>query len=177
MFRRWRNTRGFGVHSPFGFQIVQRVIRRQRGYAYYSYPDIEKACGAHCHDNATAGEAKFLLRLACLIKVSAAFLPHGSHKAFMLALRSVNPHIRFIKTAARLDVCDIVATKGELLPLKTLSEYIAIPGRTLLIKDLPDGWGDRLFSSMNEGIMLLGKRNAILISRPQMQKVSYLVSI
>lgn len=36
LYRRWRHTRGFGVHSPFAFRLVTEAIHPPRGYAYYA---------------------------------------------------------------------------------------------------------------------------------------------
>lgn len=37
--RRWRHSRGFGVHSPFAFRFIREVLREHR-CAYYAYADI-----------------------------------------------------------------------------------------------------------------------------------------
>ena len=217
MLTRWRNTRGFGVHSPFGFQIVKRVIKSQSGYAYYAYADIERCCHKDHTGQKTAEEAKMLLRLTCMVKADSIFLPPDCPKAFKTALRGANSKIRFISNPSRLSGCNIAAisfpspyeaqalsndakaqalSKGAKavvlsngaeaeaegkaavgLSLNALKDFISLPEKTLLLKNLPAGWAEKLFDSMKEGIMLLGKRNAILISRPEMQKVSYLISI
>lgn len=36
LYKRWRHTRGFGVHSPFAYRLVTEVVRPPRGYAYYA---------------------------------------------------------------------------------------------------------------------------------------------
>lgn len=36
LYKRWRHTRGFGVHSPFAYRIVKEVVHPPRGYAYYA---------------------------------------------------------------------------------------------------------------------------------------------
>lgn len=209
MLTRWRNTRGFGVHSPFGFQIVKRVIKSQSGYAYYAYADIERCCHKDHTGKKTAEEAKMLLRLTCMVKADSIFLTPDCPKAFKTSLRGANSKIRFISNPSRLPGCDIAAisfpsspyeaqalSKGAKavalsngaeaeaegkaavgLSLNALKDFISLPEKTLLLKNLPAGWAEKLFNSMKEGIMLLGKRNAILISRPEMQKVSYLISI
>lgn len=208
MLTRWRNTRGFGVHSPFGFQIVKRVIKSQSGYAYYAYADIERCCHKDHTGKKTAEEAKMLLRLTCMVKADSIFLTPDCPKAFKTALRGANSKIRFISNPSRLSGCDIAAisfpssyeaqalsngaeavalsngaeaeAEGKAavgLSLNNLKDFISLPEKTLLLKNLPAGWAEKLFDSMKEGIMLLGKRNAIFISRPEMQKVSYLISI
>ena len=35
--RRYRTSRGFGVHSPFAFEFITRTIRDRDAY-YYAYP-------------------------------------------------------------------------------------------------------------------------------------------
>lgn len=200
MLTRWRNTRGFGVHSPFGFQIVKRVIKSPDGYAYYAYADIERCCHKDHTGKKTAEEAKMLLRLTCMVKADSIFLTPDCPKAFKTALRGANSKIRFISNPSRLSGCDIAAISFPSSPneaqvlsngaeaeaegkaaigpsLNALKDFISLPEKTLLLKNLPSGWAEKLFDSMKEGIMLLGKRNAILISRPEMQKVSYLISI
>lgn len=36
LYKRWRHTRGFGVHSPFAYRMVKEVVSPPRGYAYYA---------------------------------------------------------------------------------------------------------------------------------------------
>ncbi len=35
-YRRWRHSRGFGIHSPFAYRIVKEALYPQRGYQYYA---------------------------------------------------------------------------------------------------------------------------------------------
>ncbi len=176
MFDRWRNSHGFGVHSPFGYQLVERVVRPCRGYAYYAYDDIDRACSSSEHR--IADKAKMLLRLVCFLRPRKVFLPDYAHKAFFIAMKSPDSKIRFIRNADKaVSDCDIIATRGDEVPLEDLRSFMSLPDRTLLIKDAPQNWCDSVFEAMNEGIMIRGRRNAICISRSGMQKVSYLMYI
>lgn len=38
--RRLRHRRGFGVHSPFAFNLITKVI--EENFMYYSYAEIEQ---------------------------------------------------------------------------------------------------------------------------------------
>lgn len=42
--RRAARSRGFGIHSPFAFRFVREVLTQR--YAYYSYPELDKAARA-----------------------------------------------------------------------------------------------------------------------------------
>lgn len=176
MFDRWRNSHGFGVHSPFGYQLVERVVRRCRGYAYYAYDDIDRACSPSEHR--IADKAKMLLRLVCFLRPVKVFLPACAHKAFLIAIKRADSKTRFIRNADKaVSDCDMIATRGDEIPLEWLCSFMSLPDRTLLINDAPQKWCDTVFEAMNEGIMIRGRHNAIFISRSGMQKVSYLMYI
>lgn len=177
VFTRWRNSHGFGVHSPFGFQLVERVIKRQRGYAYYAEEDIDRCCLLKHSRGNLAKDAKMLLRLACMLKFESAFLRPDAHPAFHAALKGANTRIRIVDNPSNSLSCDMIASRRDTMSLDSLSSFISMEGKTILLKDFPEGWCEKLFDAMPEGIMIRGKRNVILISRPGMQKVSYLMYI
>lgn len=175
--RRWRNSRGFGVHSPFGFMLVENVFKKQRGYAYYAYNDIFRDCRHDGSSRDIEHGAKTLMRLACILMPSSAFLPPKTPKAFRTALANANPHIRFATRAAKAAECDMIASRSTMISADALQKFLSQPGKTLLLRDIPEGWRDKLFDAMDEGLMFEGKHNIIIMSRPQMQKVRYLINI
>ena len=81
--------------------------------------------------------------------------------------------MRIVRNPAKADSCDIIATCGNDIPIDMLKDYISCPGKSILLKDAIESWSESLFEAMNEGIMIRGKKNTILISRPEMQKISY----
>lgn len=173
MLKRWRNSHGFGVHSPFGYQLVERVIKCTKDYAYYAYADIDRCCRREHYHKSIASEAKMLLRLVCFLKPHSFYLPPDSEKAFYLTLKRFNSTLRIVRNPAKADSCDIIATCGNNIPIDTLKDYITSPGKSILLKDAPESWSESLFEAIDEGIMIRGKKNTILISRPEMQKISY----
>ena len=40
-FRRWRHSRGFGIHSPFAFRFVCEVLNPPRKYGFYAYDQLD----------------------------------------------------------------------------------------------------------------------------------------
>lgn len=48
---RWRSSRGFGVHSPFAFEFITNVLRRDGRYCYYADDAIASLAG---HDRGLA---------------------------------------------------------------------------------------------------------------------------
>lgn len=41
-FRRWRHSRGFGIHSPYAFRFVCEVLNPSRTYGFYAYEELEQ---------------------------------------------------------------------------------------------------------------------------------------
>lgn len=44
-YRRWRHSRGFGVHSPWAYSLVSEVLRSNDSYGYYAWPSIDRTFG------------------------------------------------------------------------------------------------------------------------------------
>lgn len=73
--RRYRTSRGFGVHSPFAFDFITKVIRDHDAY-YYAYPEIDALCGKTHRDSLLDNmlfslgdyermEARLMFRILC----------------------------------------------------------------------------------------------------------------
>ena len=44
--RRYRTSRGFGVHSPFAYDFITKVIGDRKS-SYYAYPELDSMCGSN----------------------------------------------------------------------------------------------------------------------------------
>lgn len=58
-YKRWRHSRGYGVHSPSAYRLVMEVIRPSTLYAYYAYPLLHSLAGGEY----SARELKLLYRV------------------------------------------------------------------------------------------------------------------
>lgn len=168
-YKRWRHSRGYGVHSPYAYRIVKEVLQSPRGYAYYGYTNLG--------DGLSGRERKYLrklLRLASYCDVGSAFIGKAKkNEAAVAALRAANSEMKIIREKgfirdARLVIVDAGETDLELL--KELSDR---PGRILYINGAPRDWADSLFESMDEGVMFYGPHKILLISRAGMHKIKY----
>lgn len=174
-YKRWRHTRGFGVHSPLSFALLNAVVRPGHNYGYYGYTDIR-----HAAVNNRGGEerdAQMLLRLAAFLKAEHAYLPPHSGALYATALRGANSKIVLHRGIESLSRCQLVCSSGDHVPLAKLCQYIAEPGRAIALRDIPEGWRDALFDSLNEGVMMHGQKNVIILSRSMMQKISYSINL
>lgn len=169
-YKRLRHTKGFGVHSPMAYSVVKQVISLGNSYAYYGYSEIDHAarCGGGCRRS-----ARILLRLASHTDVRDAWIPHSAPTIYKAALMASRSDIRLRHGLENITKCDMMCSDAALTPLSTLCEYVSAPGRTLALRNAPEEWQQKIFDAMEGGIMLYGKRNLIIITREEMQKVSY----
>lgn len=170
-YKRLRHTYGFGVHSPYAFDMVRMVIRPGR-YGFYGYTDIELALG-DSFSHSIRSEARMLLRLASFLNCRSAFIPNGAHPAFYAALRAVSKSMDIIRKSKDADSCDLVCASGSFFAPDVLEKLLRTSGKALALRDVNPELLARLFASLPSGLMLYGKRNAIIISREGMQKVAY----
>lgn len=173
----WRNTHGFGVHSPFGYDIARYVVNPRKSYSYYGYKAIDAACEKDGCSRHVRREARMFLRLAAMLHIDSAFLPTGVHPAYHAALKASDGNIRIERKIKNAPSCTLMSSHGDFLSLDTLRSHISVPGHVVALLNAPEGWKEELFEAMPEGLMIYGRKNVFLISRPEMQKVSYFMKI
>ncbi|MDE5794553.1 MAG: hypothetical protein K2I08_07525 [Muribaculaceae bacterium] len=89
--RRWRHTRGYGVHSPLAFLIVKECVRPDRKYGFYSDAYLEFE---YHEDRKGLRNAKLALRLINLLRPKRVWIPEGD-KRLCTALKMSFPKIQF----------------------------------------------------------------------------------
>ncbi len=172
-YKRWRHTRGYGVHSPFAYSLVKSVVHPGRGYAYYAYEEIDNSMEGTSLPHSRR-ESRILLRLSAFLNVRSAFLPNDERiSPFRAALLAANSRMTVTTALSSAPDCRLICSTGDYVPIDTLKRLLSEEGRIVALRESPEGWGRQLFDSLSEGLMLYGRKNIIVISRPGMQKVAY----
>lgn len=88
--RRWRHTRGYGVHSPLAFRIVKDCIRPDQRYGLYcdAYLDFE-----YHNDRRGLRQARLIIRLLNILRPSHVWMPDAD-KRIITAIKMIMPKIR-----------------------------------------------------------------------------------
>lgn len=174
-YKRWRHSRGYGVHSPFAYDIVKNVVSPGH-YAYYAYKDIDRALlvpGASV-SNHLRHDARLLLRLLV-------FLASGE----LIIYPVKQPVMRCVAKAAGVKCKDMnkanlaAARKTSLILVrKNISFHIELAkainaGAAVLALDPVKPLRDLIAATMTDGLILEGKRIMIAIPRQQMVLTSY----
>lgn len=174
-YRRLRHTYGFGVHSPFAYRMVKDVVNPGRDYAWYGYEDIDASVNSRRAGIRLERQAKMFHRLVAFLNPRSLFLPLGIDALFYTAASTVSSRMRIERKPKRIAECQMVATHDDFLSLEELKRHIAFPGNSLVMMNFPTGWAETLFESLPEGLMLHSEHNAIIVNRPEMQKVAYTI--
>lgn len=173
-YKRWRHTRGYGVHSPYAYMIVKEILKTPKGAQYYGEGEIEQTI-VKSSDRRWRKTAKFLLRLAARLDVGSTFIDAGlaKHKTLTTALRLANSRMSVTSEVQLIGNSRLLITNGETVSMEQLTDLLERPGRIILMLNAPAGWDKKLFEALDEGVMLHDKKSFLIISRPGMQKVSY----
>lgn len=176
MIRRWRNTRGFGVHSPFGYAIARCVVRPDKKYGYYGYGLLRDAEGRAC-PRKIRKKCEMFLRLVCLLRPESIYLPPTADPLFFAMAKAADSRIHIATDKKDAAGCTMIAADAATFPETLLQSHLSQPGNAVVLENADETVCRNLFDSMDEGIMVRGKRNAIIIARTGMQKVDYRMNI
>ena len=174
-YRRWRHPRGYGVHSPYAFNLVTSVVH-PGDYSWYGYSDIDRTFPGVV-DRKVRREARMLLRLVAELRPRSVFLPSGAHPSFHAAIHAAGSFIQILRKPKQAAEADMICTHGDFIPLDIILAHISRPGRSLAILNAPEGWADRIFEALEEGVLVRGCRNIFATARDGMQKLQYTMKI
>lgn len=82
-FKRWRATRGYGVHSPMAFKLLQRVVRPPRDVAFYGEEILE----CQTVPQRDIRRARMLLRLVAFLQPAYVWTSPGLPQIYVEAIR------------------------------------------------------------------------------------------
>ncbi|MCH5236716.1 MAG: hypothetical protein J1E95_02830 [Muribaculaceae bacterium] len=166
----WRHSKGYGVHSPFAFRMVNDVIS-PGPYGYYGYKEIDRLCSK---GSFKPDRMKFLLRLLLFLK-----------SGRLLVFRNLNEELRMVAKLASVKALQI---KTSLFTDFKTEDLLVFPGEEtdldLARSAVDSGVSVMAFHPCEElrqlmskpipnGLLLYSKKNILLIPRRDMAYTSY----
>lgn len=105
--RRYRTSRGFGVHSPFAYSFITKVLCDREAY-YYAFPEIDALCGKSHRDSHLLNEAfssndyehheaHMLFRMLCYFNPQQVIEIGGGHEVSRLIIERSVPHAQLYR--------------------------------------------------------------------------------
>ncbi|MDE6399781.1 MAG: hypothetical protein K2M27_00080 [Muribaculaceae bacterium] len=175
-YLRWRHSRGFGVHSPFAYNLVKMAVRPGRRYGYYGYYDIDRALLAE-----GAGEyprlrrdAMLLLRLLASLRSRRLLCPEGSPATFKAVAEAVGiPCVTFSRLHGNnVGYGDFIVCPNDCLVPDIIRQCLISGAAVMAISPTPE-IRNAIEAFRDNGTRFDGKRIVIAIPNPDMAFVDY----
>ncbi len=178
--QRYRNSRGFGVHSPFGYEFVRNVVRIGSNYSYYAEKDIRKAGRSFKVSEEEISHAIRLHRLAVVLKIENVLYSNGMTDLKRIALRHAGSTLypfssqTLGKTSGTRTL--FLGNDGDLSE-QNIPGLLGHENNTVLIySQFPESTSKELMSHTESGIIFEGFKCAISICRSQTQPNLYKIT-
>ena len=174
-YKRWRHSRGFGVHSPFAYDLVKSVVS-PGNYAYYGYWDIDKAIlSPKANDYpALRKDARLLLRLLVWLNSTRLLIYPPQQIVFSSVATAAGVKSTDISNLKTLkpDTGDLLVISGK-SPRDGETARIIKEGTAAIAYDPSQRLRKEITEAMSNGLILEGIRILLAIPRPQMALTSY----
>ncbi len=155
---RYRHSRGFGIHSPLAFRIINDIINGG-GTGYYT------VTATPLPDGMSREDYRRIVALICLLRPGSV---NTGHKALDQAIATD------IDSAIRTDTTepDMIVVCDSRLPHPAMLGACLERGGTVIITDRRDYHDhiSKILQGMSHGISLSGKRMVIAIGRRDIQR-------
>lgn len=171
---RWRHSHGFGVHSPFAYNLVDMAVRPGI-YGYYGYDEIDRVTLGAGYKGypESRHDARLLLRFLVQLHTRRLLLPPGLPA--MCAAADATGTERIIYSPHRLPPPQkddlIIVTPGQITTGELDSRLKA--GCAIFAISLPQDEIEALYTACRRGLCLRGKRINVVIPREDMAFVAY----
>lgn len=179
ILKRYRNSRGFGVHSPFGFEFTRRVIHIGNAYAYYAEKDIKWAGISLRVPTKDIAHAIKLHRLAVMLETDSIIYGQGMTDLKRIALKRAGCSIyQFsdIVISKTRDTAILIGEENEFED-RVIESFLNCNGNAVLLySHNPIDTARYLLSRTKSGIVFEGYHCALAVSRCQTQPNLYKVS-
>lgn len=180
ILKRYRNSRGFGVHSPFGFEFTRRVIRIGADYTFYAEKDIKQA-GTSL--NIPAGEINHAIklhRLAAMLETASIIYGQGMTDLKRIALKRAGctlfPFSDIVLSETNKGSAILIGNDHEFED-KIIERFLSHNGNAVLLySSYPFKTASDLLTKTKSGIVFEGFHCALAVSRCQTQPNLYKVS-
>ncbi len=180
-YLRWRHSHGFGVHSPFAYNLVTMAVRPGK-YGYYGYELIDRVIltPGKRYDRDVRRDARLLLRLLVALGSRRLLIAAADPEPFRAAAEGAGigcVEMDRISAGTNPSECapqegDCAVIRGESVSPDEIATLLK-NGCAIMMTNPSPAMTDALNSSISNGTIFTGTRIVLWIPRRDMALVSY----
>ena len=173
-FKRWRASKGYGVHSPLAFRIVKTVVRPGREYSYYGEERLRVGREAPL----LTRRAELLLRFVAQLQPSYVWVSPAMPEVFKEAVRLAGGVVRLYDGDVfpdDFDKADMIVLYGTALKKAQLKKLMS-PGKSIVGFDLNARFLSWIPELMSGGIVLDAAGSVMAVNTGDSTVHSYKIS-
>lgn len=171
-YRSWRHTRGYGVHSPFAFEIVE-LLRERRDCRFYAEdslkPDAIDEGGSRLWK-----DTRMLHRLCSRFAAGRVWLPSDAPESIRNAVALASSRHRIVSETGQEKDCDMI-----FMPSVSICEAAAaLPdGGVAVLMSADSGEAEKALRMIPGGLLLKGRTRTLIFRRDTMRHNSYTMAL
>ena len=173
-FRRWRATRGYGVHSPLAFRLLGRVVRPSRNVVYYGEEKLQLSDEPY----SMIKRARLLLRLVAELEPSYVWTSPDLPELFTEAIRLAGGVIRIYDGGLFPDEMkkgDLIVTANYRLKKADLRK-IMVAGKSIIAFDVKPNFKKWIRELLKGGVSLDAVESIIAVNTSDPESHNYYIS-
>lgn len=175
-YLRWRHSKGFGVHSPYAYKFVTDVVNPGK-YGYYAYKRLDRILLQYnLFSSSKFNSLAFIIRILIFLKSKRIVSDSPNERLPRIVGESLNIPFRYIekKVSFKFREGDLLIIQSESYNLDILDS--AIQKKIPVLALTPgDELRKELERPLSHGVLFNWKDKLLLIPRPDMAYVSYIL--
>lgn len=171
-YKRYRHSKGFGIHSPFAYRFVTDVLNPGQ-YGYYAYDNLPVSLNSNDEK-----ETKRLIRLAVFLKTKRFLVYPESSKSIRAAAKALGlkSPSAISSSFSKFGKDDLLIVSGRVIPLEIIDNAISKHASILALNPDMD-LRTSLEKPRQKGLLFSGKNRILLIPRQEMYYIAYDINL
>lgn len=174
-YKRWRHTRGFGIHSPFAYRVVCDIISQP--YHFYDYDMIDAELESVRRSRKLRNLCRLLLRLSNFLRPKVVCVSPSTPGAVLKSLR-----LGYGKSILKSDNtipedADLYLDHKGAWGVKDIAPLFHNDGATIFILNIEAEVREYILGNLPGGVAFYSPSHLLLFLRKEITPVTYSINL